>query len=362
MSKMLAQLLAPDNLIGAVQTVVNGIPEDILPPAFFNVTERFSGNQGRYVKTAGTQQAATVVNYGSPAAMRNKWGLGSVPVTLLHTFESITFDPLDLANLLAEDNPTKQAMGRQTVERNLANFGQLFRNLRISAVHSALSLGTVSFSATGALLPSTGSAAFSVDYGVSAGHKDQLGGIIAADWDKAATDIAVKIKKKKKASLKATGKKVKYAFYGSAVPGYLMGNTIAKALIGGSPSLSEQFARGATIPDGFMGLTWIPGNQAFYEDADGTDQDWWAADKVVFTPEPDATWWGCLEGGYITPRSIEIAADGMAALGNFQEVLGAFSYASVAINPPGITHYAGDTFLPVLTNPDAIWIADVKAT
>src|SRR5574343_62992 len=339
MSKMLAQLLAPDNLIGAVQTVVNGIPEDILPPAFFNVTERFSGNQGRYIKTAGTQQAATVVNYGSPAAMRKKWGLGSVPVTPLHTFESITFDPL-----------------------NLANFGQLFRNLRISAVHSALSLGTVSFSATGALLPSTGSAAFSVDYGVSAGHKDQLGGIIGADWDEASTDIAVQIENLQKASLKATGKKVKYAFYGSAVPGYLMGNTIAKALIGGSPSLSEQFARGATIPDGFMGLTWIPGNQGFYEDADGTDQDWWAADKVVFTPEPDATWWGFLEGGYITPRSIEIAADGMAALGNFQEVLGAFSYASVAINPPGITHYAGDTFLPVLTNPDAIWIADVKAT
>ncbi len=359
MSKTLNQLLSPDNLIGSVQTVVNGIPEDILPPSLFTVTERFRGNQGRYTRTAGTQQVAPVTVYGAPAGQINKWGLGSVPVTLLHSFQSISFEPLDLANLLSEDGSTMQILGRQTLERNLANFGQLFRNLRIASVYSTLATGLVYFNSAGQLLPSVTGSSFGIDFGVSANHRGQLDGIIAASWATATTDIPKHIELIQARSLQDTGKKLRYAVYGADIPAYITGNNFVGALIQRSPAMSEQFVRGAVIPDGTLGLTWLPATAAFYRDANNVVQTYWPGDKVVFCPEPDPSWCGFLEGSYVVPNSTEIAGDASSALSNFREVMGPFSFATVAVNPPGITQFSGDTFLFVLNNSDAIFIADV---
>lgn len=360
MSKMLSQLLAPDNLTGIIQTNVNGVPEDILPSGFFTVTGRFSGNQGRYNKVAGTQNTATVQNYGAPARMVNKWGISTQPVTLLHAFESIAFDPADLVNLMAEDRPIQQQMGRQTVERNLANFAQRFRNLRISAVMSALATGYIYADGSGNLLPSSSGAVISVDYGVAAGHKDQIGGIIGASWATAGTDIAGDIEAIQANSIQTTGKVLKYAFYGDAVAGYLGGNTNIGALIHASPALSEQMARQSVgIPQGLLGLTWIPAGRSFFRDQTDTVRSWVDSDHVILTPEPSADWWGFLEGSYLVPRSIDLSSDAMSGLGDLQEVMGPFSFATKSVNPPGLVQYSGDTFLPVLTNPDAIYIADV---
>ena len=360
MTKAINQILAPDNLIGIFSTIVNGVPEDILPAGFNAVTERFQGNQGRYTKVAGTQTVATVTNYGSPAQTVNKWGIGTIPVTMLHSFESISFEPLDLLNLLAEDSPIRQAMGRQTVERNLANFGARQRSLVISAIYSALMSGYVYFDSAGNLLPSTTGSAFGIDYGVSAAHRNQLDGLITASWATSTTDIPGQIEGLQAIARQTSGKPLRNAFYGKAVPGYLAANQNVDALLRGSPGLAEQRARGFnSIPNGLFGMNWIPASAAFYRDANGVVQTWCASDKVVFTPEPDGEWWGVLEGSYVVPQSLQIAGTAAEALSQFREVLGPFSFAGVNINPPGVTQYSGNTFLPVLKNPDAIFIADV---
>ena len=36
-----------------------------------------------------------------------------------------------------------------------------------------------------------------------------------------------------------------------------------------------------------------------------------------------------------------------------------FSYAQVTTNPVSLQHFAGDTFLPIVKNPAAIFIAEV---
>jgi hypothetical protein len=359
MTKAISQILAPDNLIGIIQTVANGIPADILPAGLFVVTERFTGNQGRYNKVAGTQQAATITNYGSPAQVVNKWGIGTIPVTLLHSFESINFDPQDLANLLAEDSPIRQAMGRQTVERNLANFGTRLRNLKISSVHSTLATGRIYFDAAGNLLPKSTGATFSLDFGVSANHRKQLAGIIGASWATATTDIPQHLEALQADALQTTGKAIRHAFYGKAVPGLLALNNYVSTLYL-NPVLSQQRAASTNpIPNGLFGLDWHPGNSAFYRDQNNDVQSWFPSDQIVFTPEPDGEWWGFLEGSYVIPNSIQLAGDGIAALSQFSEVQGDFGFASVSTNPPGVTQYGGSTFLPVLKNPDAIYIADV---
>jgi hypothetical protein len=253
-------------------------------------------------------------------------------------------------------------MGRQTISRNLANFGTLFQNLRISCVHSVLATGAIYFDAAGNLLPSSSGAAFGVDFGVSAGHKDQLNTIIGADWDEATTDIPSQVEALQADAIQTTGMPLTTAIYGRSLPSYLLSNNYVGKLISASPALSEQMARGATIPQGLLGFNWIPANRAFYRDSAGTVQSWYGPDKVTFMPDPSPAWWGFLEGSYRIPRSIEIVAGGLEALNSFTQVMGSFTYATVSVNPPGITHFAGDTFLPVLTNPDAIYLADVKAT
>jgi len=375
MPASLQDFLYFQNLAASVQQVIGGVPEDILPPGFMNVTDRFEGKTGEYTMYAGTRETARIVAYGSPARQRTMTGVKRVPVSLLHTFESLPADPTVLMQLQSEDSPVRQEMGRQTIARNLADFGQRFRNLRVCAIYSIFRYGAIYFDALGNLLPNSTGAYFSLDFQIPAGNMNQLdilgeGDIIDASWGTAATPIVTHVRKIRRAARIKTGYKINHAFYGANIPGYLLGDTQIATLIAGAPTLSQAFANSPSeIPQGLLGLQWHPVDDAFYVagagttsiggDAAGTVQSWSMDDGIVFTPDPSPDWWGFAEGSYPVPTTIDIVSDMMAALGNFTQAQGAFSYAKVGHNPPGVEHFAGDTFLPLLKNPWAVFLADV---
>lgn len=365
MTKAITDLLYFENLIGSIQEVVGGVPEDILPPQFLSVTERTEGKQGKYVKVAGTREAARFVHYGSPAKKRALSGIKEVPVSLLHTFESLTVDPTALMQLRDETSMVRQEMGRQTIARNLADFGVRFRNLRVSTVYSVFKQGAIYFDEEGNLLPDSTGALYDINFGIPAGNKDQLdvlgaGDIIAASWAVAGTKIVDHVRALKRAARKKTGYQLRHAFYGPNIPGYLLGNDQIKAYIAASPRLSEAIVSSpGEIPQGLLGLNWHPMDEAFYVDDAGAFQDWFTGDEITFTPDPSPDWWGFLEGTYPVPTTLDIVSDAMAALSSLTAVAGPFSYAKMAHNPPSLEHFAGDTFLPVLKNPWAIFQADV---
>lgn len=363
MAKTIEQVLAARNLCGLIRGVVTGVPSDILPPSFLTPNKTVEGNHGTYTQVNGTRKTARIVQYGSPSQKRGLAGISEKAVTLLHTFEHQHHNPLVLQNLLSEDSEVKQTMGKQTVARQVSEFGALFKNLRISAVYSALAQGAIYFDADGNLLPTASGATVTVDYGVPAGNKAQLdvfgsGAIISASWATAGTLIGNQIRALKKAARKKTGYPIVHAFYGSSIPDYLLANTQIQALIAASPRLSEAAAAG-DVPQGLCGLQWHPVDQAFYDDANDVLQDWFGADTVVFTPEPSPDWYEFLEGTYPVPNSLTVSADASAALGNVTAQAGPFSYAVVTDDPVGIKHLAGDTFLPVMKVPGAIFISDV---
>ncbi len=369
MPASLQDFLYYENLVGSVQQVLGGVPENLLPPAFFAVTDRVEGKTGEYTMAAGTRETARIVAYGSPARQRTMTGVKKVPVSLLHTFESLPADPTVLMQLQSEDSPTRQDMGRQTLARNLADFGTRFRNLRISAVYSALKHGAIYFDREGNLLADSAGAFQSVDFQVPDEHKNQLditggvpggGAIIGASWGTAGTDIIGDVAAIKKAALVRTGYEIVHCFYGPNIPGYILGNTAIGALIHAVPALSQAIANAPNeIPNGLLGLQWHPIQNAFFTDASGGTQSWFTGDEAVFTPEPSADWWGVMEGTYPVPTTLDVVADMLAALGSFTPVQGAFSYATISQNPPGIMHFGGDTFLPLLKNPWAVFLADV---
>ena len=374
MAKAIQDFLYYENLVGSVQQVVDGVPEDILPPGFLNVTDRVEGKTGEYTMYAGTRETARIVTYDAPARARTMTGVKKVPVSLLHTFESLPANPTVLMQLQSEDSPVRQDMGRQTIARNLVDFGQRLRNLRVCAIYSIFRYGAIYFDASGNLLPNSTGAYFSLDFQIPAGNKNQLdilgeGDIIDASWATAGTDIVTHVRKIRRAARVKTGYKIQHAFYGANIPGHLLGNTDIATLIAASPTLATAIANSPSeIPQGLLGLQWHPVDDAFFVagggtdvfggDATGTVQSWSLDDGIVFTPDPSPDWWGFAEGTYPVPTTTDIVSGMEAALSSFSQVQGAFSFAKCTHNPPGVEHFAGDTFLPLLKNPWAVFLAD----
>lgn len=361
MTKAIEQVLGAKNLVGLIQGVLGGVPDDLLPPGFWagggNVTQT-DGNTATYFKVDGTRQTARLVHYGAPSVKRALAGVTEVPVKLLHTFEHQHHTPATMMNLMAEDSEAKQRMGQQTVARQVGNFGRLFANLRVSMVYSILNFGAIYFDGDGNLLPTSSGAVVTVDFQVPANNKNQLNSIIAASWATAGTDIPLHVSQIRKTARKTTGYPIRYAFYGENIPTYFAANDYVSNLLFNSPKLTEDLARG-DVPDELMKLKWLPLSEAFFVDAAGTAQEWTNVDRVVFTPEPSPEWWEWLEGTYPVPQNLQITSDASSALSGLSPVAGGFSYAELTTDPPGIKHLAGDTVLPLLKVPGAVFIADV---
>jgi hypothetical protein len=367
MATTIQNVLDSENLTGLTREVIGGIPSDLIPPGFLASTESVTGNTAKYDKVSTTRQSARIVHYGAPSVKRNLQGISSQPVNLLHSFQHQTHSAATLVNLRSEGDAAKQMKGQQTVARQVAQFGSEGANLRMSAMYSLLSKGAIYVKADGSLLASSSGAAYTIDFGVPAGNKGTLsvdGGspILDANWKTAATDIGLQIQNLQVAARKFTGYAIKHAFYGSEVASYIRTNTIAIDAMAGSTRLSEEKFNSNEIPDGLFGLTWHPVSQAFFELADGTATDWFAANAVTFTPDPSPEWIDTIEGSYLVPTDLAIGSDASAMLNNLQEMFGPFSYAELTTDPPGIKHYMGDTFLPVLKVPKAIFIAAVPIT
>ena len=362
MAKTLKQILGGKNLTGVVQGVKGGIP-NVLPAEFFNLTRPVEGDQATYRKVNGTRKTARLAMYGAPSRIREHVGITEVPVKLIHSVESQGHNPIVLQNLTNLGDEGKQAMGRGEIARQTGEFARLFTNLRVAAVTQMLALGLNHFDGDGNLLPSASGAVFSVDFQVPAGNKDGLdvfgaGNLISASWATAGTDIIGDVKAIKTAALKLTGYPLVHAFYGENVLEHLASNTAIAALTASNNPMQNAFAA-HEVPENLLGLQWHPADTAFYEDQDGVIKDIWGADTVVFTPAIDRTWYEMFEGSYVIPTDIgDITGDAVAALSNVTTVNGMFSYAQVTSDPVGIKHVAGDTFLPCLKVPGAIFIGD----
>lgn len=364
MGTSLQAVLGYKNLCGLIQDPKGGVPADILPPEFLSVTRRIVGDTGSYKRVEGTRRVARQVWRGEPSRRRELKGITEVPFKAITSAEHQMHDATTLSQLTNYDSPDVQRMGRAEIARQTAEFRALFNNLRVSAVHSALALGTIYFNADGELLPTGSGAMLTVDFGVPAGNRNQLdvfggGDIIGASWATAGTNIPAHVMALLLAALKKTGYRLEYAFYGSNIQAYLALNDYTKNLIVGNPADAAAFSRGI-IPDGFLELKWRKGMGAFYEDKDGVFQSWWGPDTVVFSPTPTPDWWELVEGSNPVPTNLgRVAVDAIDASSDVADVTGMASYAVLGSDPVSIKQVGIDTFIPLLKVPGAVFIADV---
>lgn len=358
----LQAILGGRTLTGVIQSVKPGLAEESLA-GFMDMTGRtVEGDSGEYVKVEGSRKTARIAAYGSPSRRRSLSGVSNVPVKLIHSAENIEIKGHTLTNLMSPDG-VRQRLGESEVGRQTRESGQLQRNLRVAATMSALGQGFIYADNDGNLLPSSSGASITVDFQVPAGNKNALdvlgtGAVIAASWATNTTDIPGHMATLKAQARKLNGFVPTRAYYGANVRKYILDNLACQQLINANPLLQNGFASGV-IPDGFLGFRWRDAQDWFYVDDAGAVQSFVGADNIIFTPEPSAEWWEVLQGTTPVPRGMGAGQDANEVLADIEPVAGMFSYAYLTKDPVGITQVYGDTFLPVLKVPAAIYIADV---
>lgn len=357
MSKTLSQILGGVSMTTAAQSVQRGLP-NVLPASFMQVTRRVVGNSVRWNKVDGGRELARLAQYGSPAQLVGRKGLSQAQATLAHVFEQITHDPMVLQNLQRTDSPEIQQLAIEEIDRQTADFIERANSLRVAMVYSLLANGKIWFDATGKLLYSATSATQTVDFGIPTENSAQLGGLIT-DWSSDTADIIGQIVAIKKRAIQSTGYPLMHAFYGANIAGYIARNTAVKSFLGGSPELSSAIYSTGEIPTGFCGIDWHPAYAAFGVDDSGAISEFFGPDAIVFTPDPTPDWYELVEGSYLVPRRVDLTNDAVAAAGNLATVYGRFSYAIPTHNPVSIQHFAGDTVLPLLKTPAAVFQVDV---
>lgn len=348
MSTTIQKVLGAKNLLGSVDLVLAGLPQNVLPPGLLGgtTTRPVSGNTGTYIRSEGTQKTAKHVAYGGASRPRTISGISEQPVILLSPRENIGLKFTDLANLNSPDG-TRQRMGEWEVARQVREATQYLQNLRTASVFSLFGLGHIYIGPDGDLLHSSSGAVIDIDPGIRTGTA-------AVTWATNTTDIIGDFISINAQAVQYTGRPFRHAIYGSNILKYLLNNDKTKELINRSPA-GQDAAMQSLIPNGFAGLQWWPGYDAFYRDDSGTVRTLVGADDIIFMPEVSTDWFEFCEGTNPVPTAgFGAAADMSDLIANAEMRQGIYTYAYGQMDPLGGTMIYGDTFLPVIKVPNAV--------
>lgn len=358
----LEDILGRRNLTAVFQTTLRGIPR-FLPASFYTPSRRVSGNQATITSYDGMRKHASVVRYGAKAQIVEKKGIAEKPVTLLHSFEVMQYPGSVLLNLREYDSEAKQNLGRTELARHSMDFAERFNTLRTVAIQSAIFTGHVYFDEDGQALPSSSGALYSIDYGIPAGNQNQLdidgsGACIAASWATTSTDIQAHMTNIKRRALAKTNISIRHAFHGANIRTYLRANDNLQIQMQSNAQLSA--ALGGTGDFEWENIIWHDASAAYWVDNSGTIRRWVGDDGIVFLPEPSPSWYELIEGSSPIPNDINVTQGDLTdAVDNITEAFGPASWARVSFNPVELEQYYTDTFIPVIGNPNAVYIADV---
>jgi hypothetical protein len=360
----LMDVLAAPQLCGTIQGTKTGIP-DVFPAGFYEVDKTVEKDSGTYTRVYGTRTVARTAAYGSPSQRRELKGIEEVPVKLMHSIENITFPMSDFRGLMQPGSLNIDQKGVKEIGRQVREARKNSDNLRVAALTSLMFQGAIYTDQGGNLLPNSTGARTTANFAVPTGNQAQLnvfgtGNVIDVSWANAAADIDAQIMTLRQYALRLTGYPLKYAYYGKNVPGLLTGNTKLANYFWRNGEANPAYLGTGDIPSPLLGLTWKPAYEAFFEDANGVNQPLAGDNQVTFCPEPSTDWIAWLEGKYDVPTKLTVSADAVAALSDVETVAGMFAYATLITDPLSVKMVYGDTFLPTLKVPKAIFQATVQ--
>lgn len=366
MAKTLQQLLGVNTMLKYVETPFGGVDSSPLPTALFTTRQPVQGKTARWMQSGNTRNVAPANIAGAPAKNVGFQARTEREATCIRAFNEQTHKA-DTWDNLVSDQTGIQDLGASEIDFQSREFNRLHDNLRISGVCSSLFLNHIYLDANGDLLPSSSTSVIDVDMRVPATNAGDLSSLSAlpstASWATDSTDILGQLEGIRKLAHQYSGRPIRYVLYGTNIMDYLATNTAIAAILQSNTPLAQAFSENR-IPTGFgmnggsssgngPKVDWISAATLGYTDAAGTFRYWCGADQVLFLPEIDMGWWSMLEGTFPVPTTLTLPENPSPSL--FRQVRGRFSYCTIGTNPPGVTQFMGDTFLPVLTNPNAIF-------
>lgn len=356
-------LLAPQNLLGLVTTIKGGVP-DPLPPNLFSSGATFLGNQGSYRRVKNTRRVAPMTQWGAPPVPVDSEDISEIPIKLMATRVAKAYDPTVFTNLQALTGISAQRYAEDAVNYQTAELKRRVTNLVSAAKMSVLALGKIYADSTGNLLPTSSgaSAAFTYDAGIPSANVDTLATItgVSGAWSTAATDAVKQITYLKRKALETSGFPIAHAIYGRNVPGLVRGLTQFTNNVNGNYLKATEAYMTSEIPQGFLGLNWVPGYTHFYQDSAAATQSILGDNSIIFIPEPTNDWQELLTGTTPIPTTFgTVSTDASAQLaGSISHESGMYSYAWTDTH--GVVSQAvGHCFLPVLKVPAAVWATTV---
>jgi hypothetical protein len=342
-----------------VETVKTGIP-NVLPDAFFSVTEDVFGNKFGRTTFSGTRKLARNAPYLSKAGELQKSTYGTQEVQLLSPKEKMSFrdEFLQIYRQLDQYEPQPYRY-LPILEMQTRQLKAHFENLRIAAVTSMLGQGgKIYLDAEGYMLNTSAGADLTLSAGVPNANIGNVGGFYTTSWATSTTDIVTSIRNTKTLAMQTTSYPLKHAFYGKNVLGYVTNNDFAKYYLARNPGMNQVFLDTGDIPQGFMDLTWHPVQDAFFDNAAGVVKELFPADQVTYTPEIDSQVYGLKIGSTPVITNFGVHANPEAALRSATEHKGMGAYSFFTHEPLNIEHIMFDCFYPDLKVPAAFFFAD----
>jgi len=355
----LEELFSYRNISEAIESVETGIP-DPLPPAFNSITEDVIGNETTYHTKYGERRIVSRVEYGAPSKAASKKKIGQKPLILTSFANNIPLDPQEYVRLREISSLAPVIAKRDAnefIEKVVLDHKTMYQNNRVAHKVQMLNKGIYWYDSTGALLQSSSGAVVTVDMGIPSGNKNQIGGIIATTWSDAAADIYTHIVNLKKKARQATGRELKYAYYGINIPGYIYKNTSFKQYFQFNQMFYSAFAtQPGVIPNGFMGLEWIPCGEAFYEQEDETKVQLFDDDTVTFSPDITKNVYTLYQGSMLVPTFVGVT---QGSTPQTELKYGICGYAVHNLDPVQMKLVMADNVMPMWKNPQDLYIADV---
>jgi hypothetical protein len=352
----LRTILAPQNLLGLVQSIKGGVPE-LLPPGLFSKVRPTVGNTGSYRRVMATRQLAPVVQYGAPPVPVNGQDVIEVSEKLVHTIVSKPFDASFYNNLQGLSDITAQRYAEDVVTYETAELKRRVTNLMAACKYSVLSQGVIYVDHTQQFAFGSSGSQYAIDFGVPTSNQTDIATFtgVTGLWSNSDTDIPLQLRTLKQLAVQATGYPITHCLYGKSIPDYIQNNTAVADLVRGNYVLATEQYRTTEIPPMLGDINWLPMYSAFAEDSTGAQYSLWPDNLAVFIPDPADDWQEMLEGTRRIPTTFgAVGGDALSVLQTGVDAQGLFSYASVDRHLI-VEQTVGNTFLPVLKVPAAIY-------
>lgn len=365
---MAATNVAPESLLNylpltdVVTQVLADLPKP-LPDAFYNQTRNVPGDQFRRFLLRPTRQVSRRAIRNSPPVRRQKTGIYVQDVKMIHTIEEIECgdEVKKLFHPYASYEPV-QFGALDELDRHGVEFARILANMRLAAIHSYVSIGHIYYDADGDTLTSSSGAVEDIDALIPAGNRVTS----SVDWSDPAINIPAYLTGfLNDAMIGSGGFMPVWAIYGTAVTGYLAANTSFREYLARDTGFRDTYAYQNQIANGVLGLRWVNGQSAYFEDNDGTTRKQFPVDQITFFPELTRDVYLLNQGSQPVPKAFGWFGEGdpkAAAQAMMQNpVYGPFRYAIGRTYPVlEIITVQGDNFLPDFPNPQAVWYLDVK--